>query len=166
MLAGALVLGALAAIAGVLAARAPAPPAAARGLVERIDALLPQLQCRACGYDGCRPYAQALAAGRARINRCPPGGATTVRSLADLLGTEPLPLEDRPGPPPQALARIDEFVCIGCAKCLPACPVDAIVGARGQLHVVVERWCTGCGLCLPPCPVDCIRLQPRPGGAA
>lgn len=58
------------------------------------------------------------------------------------------------------VAVVDEARCIGCARCIDACPVDAIVGAQGYMHTVVESWCIGCELCLPPCPVDCILLQP------
>lgn len=122
-----------------------------------IDALLPQTQCGRCGYAGCRPYAEALAAGNTELNRCPPGGAATIAALAALLGCEPLPLDPACGvEAPAQVALIDEALCIGCAKCLPACPVDAIVGAPKHLHTVLAAECTGCGLCLPPCPVDCI----------
>ncbi|MGH8162210.1 MAG: RnfABCDGE type electron transport complex subunit B [Gammaproteobacteria bacterium] len=128
--------------------------------VEAIDALLPQHQCGRCGYDGCLPYAEAIATGQAAINRCPPGGTIAVNALAELLGTEPLPLEPEVGGiEAAAVARIDEAVCIGCTKCLPACPVDAIVGAPKLMHEVIEAVCTGCGLCIPPCPVDCISLE-------
>jgi electron transport complex protein RnfB len=131
----------------------------AAALVDRLDRLLPQTQCTRCGYAGCRPYAEALAAGRADIDQCPPGGAATAAALAALLGREPKPVNaafGSEGPP--KVAVIDETVCIGCAKCLPACPVDAIVGARRQLHTVIAAECSGCELCLPPCPVDCITL--------
>ena len=130
-------------------------------LAARIDDLLPQTQCTQCGYDGCRPYAQAIAAGEAAINHCPPGGDDGVRRLAALLGRAPLPLDPANGPhrPPQ-VAVIDEGACIGCTKCIQACPVDAIVGASQRMHTVIAAWCTGCELCIPPCPVDCIALQP------
>jgi Na+-translocating ferredoxin:NAD+ oxidoreductase subunit B len=133
-------------------------------LVERIDALLPQTQCGQCRYPGCRPYAAAIAAGEADIDRCPPGGESTARALATLLGREPRPVDPSYGAtlPPQ-VALIDESRCIGCALCLPACPVDAIVGAPRLLHTVIAAQCTGCALCLPPCPVDCIAMVP-PGG--
>lgn len=132
-------------------------------LVQRIDALLPQTQCTKCGYDGCRPYAEAVAAGAADIDQCPPGGDEGVARLAHLLGREPLPLNPANGAhrPPQ-VAVIDEATCIGCAKCIHACPVDAIVGASKRMHTVIASWCTGCELCLPPCPVDCIALVPVP----
>jgi electron transport complex protein RnfB len=127
----------------------------------RIDALLPQTQCGKCGFDGCLPYAQAIADGRADINRCPPGGAATIDDLAALLGCEPKPLDPRYGRElPPRVAMIDEESCIGCVKCLRVCPVDAIIGAPKLMHTVIPQQCTGCELCLPPCPVDCISLVP------
>ena len=129
-------------------------------LADELDRLLPQTQCARCGYPGCRPYAEALAAGAADIDQCPPGGAATAATLARLLGRTPKPvspIHGTEGPP--LIAVIDEAVCIGCAKCLPACPVDAIVGARRQLHTVIAAECSGCELCLPPCPVDCITMR-------
>jgi electron transport complex protein RnfB len=134
--------------------------------VEDIDALLPQTQCTRCGYDGCRPYAQAIAGGTANINQCPPGGAATIAQLASLLGREPLPLNPDNGVEgPALVAEIDEARCIGCVKCLPPCPVDAIIGARKQMHTVVAALCTGCELCIAPCPVDCISMVPRSAAA-
>src|SRR6266545_267262 len=134
---------------------------AATTLVERIDALLPQTQCRRCGYDGCRPYAHAIAQGSAGINQCPPGGDDTVAALSKLLGVPLLPLDARHGESgPLLNARIDETACIGCALCIAACPVDAIVGAAKLMHTVLAERCTGCELCVPPCPVDCIALAP------
>jgi len=128
-----------------------------------IDALLPQTQCTRCGYDGCRPYSEAIAAGDAQINQCPPGGSTTIAALARLLHRGALPLNPENGTEgPALVAVIDEARCIGCVKCLPPCPVDAIVGARRQTHTVVADLCTGCELCLAPCPVDCITMEPRP----
>ena len=136
------------------------PPATGR-LVERINAVLPQTQCGQCRYPGCRPYAQAIADGEADIDRCPPGGEATVRALAALLDRAPRPVDPSYGTPkPPAVAWIDEERCIGCARCLPACPVDAIVGAPRYMHTVVAAQCTGCELCLAPCPVDCIELRP------
>ena len=133
----------------------------ADSLVEQVDALLPQTQCGQCLYPGCRPYAEAIATGTADIDRCPPGGEATVRALAALLGREPRPVDPQFGPTkPRQVAMIDEARCIGCALCLPACPVDAIVGAPRFMHTVIEAQCTGCELCLPPCPVDCIELRP------
>ena len=128
---------------------------------ESIDALLPQTQCGRCTYAGCRPYAVAIAAGEADINRCPPGGERTIRALATLLDLPVRPLAPEVGPqtPPQ-VAWIDEARCIGCARCIAPCPVDAIVGAQKLAHTVIADHCTGCELCLPPCPVDCIELRP------
>jgi len=127
-----------------------------------IDNLLPQTQCTRCGYDGCRPYAAAIASDQANINQCPPGGAATITQLAALLGRAPLPLNPANGVEgPELVAVIDEERCIGCTKCLPPCPVDAIVGARKQMHTVVFELCTGCELCVAPCPVDCISMAPR-----
>ncbi len=122
--------------------------------------LLPQTQCRLCGFDGCRPYARALSMGDAQPNRCPPGGDYTRLAIAQLLGCEPLDWDGDRRPQPRIRVAIDPKACIGCARCLPACPVDAIVGAPGVLHAVVAPECTGCGLCLPPCPVDCITTVP------
>ncbi|MEQ8661246.1 MAG: RnfABCDGE type electron transport complex subunit B [Gammaproteobacteria bacterium] len=128
-------------------------------LLERLDACLPQTQCRRCGYAGCLPYARALIDEGASIDLCPPGGEDTRRALARLLGrpapTTPLHREE-----PPRLARIEEPDCIGCTKCIQACPVDAIIGAAGLLHGVVGAWCTGCALCVPACPTDCIVLEP------
>jgi electron transport complex protein RnfB len=130
-------------------------------IADQIDALLPQSQCGQCGYPGCRPYAEAVAGGEAEINLCAPGGEATMLSIADLLGREPVEVGEIEETPKQ-VAVIDEQTCIGCTKCLQACPVDAIVGAAKQLHGIIASECTGCGLCLSPCPVDCIHLQPIP----
>jgi electron transport complex protein RnfB len=128
---------------------------------EQIDALLPQTQCTRCGYAGCRPYAEAIASGEAEINQCPPGGGATINVLAALLKREPLPLNPENGVEgPAMVALIDESRCIGCAKCLPPCPVDAIVGAARRMHTVIAELCTGCELCIAPCPVDCISMAP------
>ncbi|MGH8260811.1 MAG: RnfABCDGE type electron transport complex subunit B, partial [Steroidobacteraceae bacterium] len=117
-------------------------------LVEAIDALLPQTQCTRCGFAGCRPYAESIATGATDINRCPPGGAATIAALAHVTGRPPLPLDPANGiETPHRIAMIDEERCIGCAKCLPPCPVDAIVGAQRYLHTVVASLCTGCELC-------------------
>ena len=130
-------------------------------LAKRLDALLPQTQCTKCGFDGCRPYAEAIVAGEADIDQCPPGGDATIAALAKALGREPKPLNPANGRyrAPQ-VAVIDEAICIGCTKCIQACPVDAIVGASKRMHTVIATWCTGCELCIPPCPVDCIALIP------
>jgi electron transport complex protein RnfB len=132
-------------------------------LADRIDALLPQTQCEQCGYHGCRPYAEAIARGEAQINQCPPGGAAGIEKLAALLNTPVLPLDPAHGTEkPRMLARIVEADCIGCTKCIQACPVDAIVGAAKLMHTVIADDCTGCELCVPACPVDCIVLLPMP----
>ncbi|HEY6453873.1 MAG TPA: RnfABCDGE type electron transport complex subunit B [Steroidobacteraceae bacterium] len=126
--------------------------------IKAIDALLPQTQCTRCGYPGCLPYAQAIAQGAA-INQCPPGGAATIEALAQLLGREAVPLNPAHGvEQAPRVAVIDEARCIGCAKCLPPCPVDAIIGAPRFLHTVAAELCTGCELCIAPCPVDCITM--------
>ena len=128
-------------------------------LAEAIDALLPQTQCTKCGYEGCRPYAEAIAAGSAEINQCPPGGEAGIEKLAQLLGRVSPPLNPANGiEGPLMVAVIDENRCIGCTLCIPACPVDAIVGASKRMHTVIASRCTGCDLCLPPCPMDCISM--------
>lgn len=133
-------------------------------IVEQIDKVLPQTQCGQCGFAGCRPYAEAIASGDAEINRCPPGGETTIQALADLLDVEPKPLDEEYGEiKPKMLAVIDEARCIGCTLCIQACPVDAILGAAKHMHTVIADECTGCELCVAPCPVDCIdMLETRP----
>ncbi len=133
----------------------------ARAPAGEIDALLPQTQCTKCGFDGCMPYARAIAAGEADIDQCPPGGAAGVRRIALLLGREEKPLNPAHGiERRRAVALIDEARCIGCTLCIQACPVDAIVGAAKCMHTVVAELCTGCDLCLAPCPVDCIAMLP------
>ena len=131
-------------------------------IVEQIDAILPQTQCGQCSFPGCRPYAEAIAEGKADINQCPPGGEAGVQALADLLGVEPKPLNPENGEEKTAptLAWVDEDACIGCTRCIQACPVDAILGAAKQMHTVIESECTGCELCVDPCPVDCIYMVP------
>ena len=127
-------------------------------VVDRINDLLPQTQCGQCGYPGCRPYAQAIASGDA-INKCPPGGDATIAKLADLLNVRVLALDESYGSiEPRKVAVIREAECIGCAKCIPACPVDAILGAPKFMHTVISSECTGCDLCVEPCPVDCIDM--------
>ncbi|AYQ39188.1 ferredoxin [Burkholderia aenigmatica] len=133
-------------------------------LADRIEDLLPQTQCTKCGYNGCRPYAEAIAAGDANYNQCPPGGAEGIARLSSLLGKPVIPLNPVNGSEhPRAVAFIDESLCIGCTLCMQACPVDAIVGAPKQMHTIIESLCTGCDLCVPPCPVDCIAMLPVTG---
>jgi electron transport complex protein RnfB len=131
-------------------------------LTEHIDRLLPQTQCGRCTFSGCRPYAQALARGDAAPNQCPPGGDATATKLAQLLNRPVQPVDSRFGVhrDPPIVAWIEESKCIGCTKCIQACPVDAIVGASRFMHTVIAAECTGCELCIPPCPVDCIELRP------
>lgn len=131
-------------------------------IVDQIDHVLPQTQCGQCGFPGCRPYAEAMAADEAPINRCPPGGESTIVALADLLGTEVIPLDEEVGEEKElpTVAVIIEKDCIGCTLCIQACPVDAILGAAKQMHTVIEDECTGCELCIPPCPVECIIMEP------
>ncbi len=130
-------------------------------LIQRIDALLPQTQCGKCGHPGCKPYAEGIANGEA-INKCPPGGDETIRSLADLLHVPVIELDTERGSAPAQVAVIREAECIGCTKCIQACPVDAIVGAAKLMHTVIVDECTGCDLCVAPCPVDCIDMRPLP----
>lgn len=131
-------------------------------LVDDIDSLLPQTQCGQCGFPGCKPYATAMANEEADINQCPPGGEATIHALADLLGKEFKPLNPENGVEDDTpkVAFIHEDICIGCTKCIQACPVDAILGAAKQMHTVITDECTGCVLCVEPCPVDCIDMVP------
>jgi Na+-translocating ferredoxin:NAD+ oxidoreductase subunit B len=130
-------------------------------IVDQIDALLPQTQCGQCGHPGCRPYAQAIAEGEA-INHCPPGGQATINALADLLDIEAPSLDAEHGEASDVkkVAYIREDECIGCTKCIQACPMDAILGAAKHMHTVIADECTGCDLCVEPCPVDCIDMIP------
>jgi electron transport complex protein RnfB len=128
-------------------------------LVEQIDDILPQTQCGQCGYPGCKPYAEAIANGD-DINKCPPGGDSAIRKLADLMGVEAKPLNAAQTVAIKRVAFIREDECIGCTKCIQACPVDAIVGASKLMHTVIIDECTGCDLCVEPCPVDCIDMLP------
>ena len=130
-------------------------------LIGCIDACLPQTQCTQCGYNGCLPYAEAVARGEADINQCPPGGEVTINALATLLQVEAKPLNPKYGlHKPRTVAWIEEALCIGCTLCIKACPVDAILGATKQMHAVLTQECTGCELCVAPCPVDCIYMRP------
>ncbi|MCL9682983.1 RnfABCDGE type electron transport complex subunit B [Legionella maioricensis] len=135
--------------------------------VKELDALLPQTQCGECGYSGCLPYAEALAQGTAPINKCPPGGVATVNALATLLHRDATPYlaEAMEKTRPPSVATIREAECIGCTKCIKACPVDAIIGSGKLMHAVIAHECTGCGLCVEPCPVDCIEMVTLPASA-
>ena len=129
-------------------------------IADQINEILPQTQCGQCGFPGCRPYSQAIADGEA-INKCPPGGEATIQALADLLDMEVIPLDEEHGEEKtKTVAYIHEDQCIGCTKCIQACPVDAILGAAKQMHTVIVSECTGCDLCVEPCPVDCIDMLP------
>lgn len=132
-----------------------------QSLIDKIEAILPQTQCQQCGFKGCRPYAEAIAQGKASINQCPPGGKEVLQDLAQLLdinhSTLLLPEKYQQ---PKSIAWIDESLCIGCTACIKACPVDAIIGSTKYMHTVLSDECTGCELCLPPCPLDCIHMNP------
>lgn len=133
-------------------------------LVDQINSLLPQTQCGQCGFKGCKPYAEAIVQGRADINQCPPGGDDGIVDLAGLLGIPAKPLNPLFGEHKHPeIAYIIEEQCIGCVKCIAACPVDAIIGAAKYMHTVITSECTGCGLCVAPCPVDCIVMKPVSG---
>lgn len=150
------------ALASALIAASRLLPGRDDDAVAQVERALPRIQCAQCGFPGCRPYAEAIVAGRADINRCPPGGDSTIRALAEMLGRDSHPLDPSlGGASMDRVARIDEALCIGCNLCARACPVDAIVGIPQTMHTVLARYCTGCELCLPPCPVDCIELVPR-----
>jgi H+/Na+-translocating ferredoxin:NAD+ oxidoreductase subunit B len=156
-----LVLAALGAAAAMLASGSSRDRERAM-LVERLNGLLPQTQCGRCTYTGCKPYAEAIADGSADTNQCPPGGDRTAAALARLMGRPARPVDPKFGVMPARphVAWIDEATCIGCTKCIQACPVDAIVGASRLMHTVIVAECTGCELCIPPCPVDCIEMRP------
>ncbi len=142
----------------------PDPDDRRASLADALDAALPQTQCTRCGFPDCRRYAEAMAAGEADIDRCPPGGAEGILRLSRLTGRPVRPLDPHHGHEgPRALAVIDEAWCIGCTLCIKACPVDCIVGASKAMHTVIDELCTGCELCVPVCPVDCIAMVPVTG---
>ena len=135
----------------------------AEPIIDKIDAILPQIQCGKCGYPGCRPYAEAISIGVAEINQCPPGGRNGMLALAELLKRDPKPLNTECSKePPETLAVIDETSCIGCTLCIKICPVDAILGAPKCMHTVITQECTACELCIASCPVDCVNMMPIP----
>ena len=125
---------------------------------KRIEDTLAQTQCQLCDYPDCHAYADAIVNDNAAINLCLPGGEQTVNALATLTKQEPLPIETKA----MTLAVIREHECIGCTKCIQACPVDAIIGSGKQMHTVITDVCNGCELCIPPCPVDCIDTVAHP----
>ena len=128
-------------------------------LIDKIHDLLPKTQCTQCGFQGCRPYAEAITSGTP-FNQCPPGGQKLIKKLANLLNEPEIPLNPENGvEKPTTIAYIDEDICIGCTKCIQACPVDAIIGAPKHMHSIIESECNGCNLCIPPCPVDCIQTK-------
>lgn len=154
------VLVALAALCGIILGFASVRfKVEADPIVEQIDAILPQTQCGQCGYPGCRPYAEAVANGDS-INKCTPGGKDAIEKIAALMGVEPDYGDDEISDPIKTVAFIDEDMCIGCTKCIQACPVDAIVGGTKVMHTVIQSECTGCDLCVAPCPTDCIEMRP------
>ena len=162
MLTAALISAGFATALAAVIARASTRSTQKERLVAQINDLLPQTQCGRCTFTGCKPYATALVEGRADINHCPPGGDTTARAHARALNRPYKPVDPKFGETPShaIVAWIDEPACIGCTKCIQACPVDAIVGASKFMHTVIAAQCTGCELCIPPCPVDCIELRP------
>jgi electron transport complex protein RnfB len=162
MLAAILVIGGLAVLFGAILGYAAIRYRVKEDpIVDKIDALLPQTQCGQCTYAGCRPYAEAIANEEADINQCPPGGEAVIQALADLLGRDPKPLNPEHGEEKETeVALIIEEECIGCTKCIQACPVDAILGGPKVMHTVIADECTGCELCIPPCPEDCIVMIP------
>ncbi len=137
----------------------PGNVSGADSAVSRVDAQLPQTQCRKCGYDGCAPYAEAIVNANESISLCPPGGDATRRALASMLGRDPGAAGGDGSLPTRLVAAIVERECIGCTKCIRVCPVDAIVGAHGRMHTVIADLCTGCDLCAPVCPTDCIEMH-------
>ncbi len=130
--------------------------------INAIDALLPQTQCELCEYPGCRPYAKAIIEENAPLNRCLPGGVPTLRAIGKYLEKDTEHLEDdlKKITKAPSIVIIDESLCIGCTKCLPVCPTDAIIGRSKRMHTVIADACTGCELCIPACPMDCIDIHP------
>ncbi len=156
---GVLIIFLLALISGFFVSRSP-QMTVQQDKFEDILSALPQTQCGKCNYSGCRPYAEAIVRGEADINQCPPGGTETIKALANLLGRKVKPLNPENGMEKEKhIALIDETLCIGCVKCIKACPVDAILGAAKQMHSVLTKECTGCELCIAPCPMNCISMQ-------
>ncbi len=138
-----------------------------RALAARVLAVLPQTQCRRCGYNDCTAYANAIAEGGARINQCPPGGTQGIARLAAVTAQAVVVLNPENGTEgPRSAALIAEALCIGCTLCIKVCPTDAIIGSNKQMHTVIEAYCTGCELCLPICPVDCIEMENVSGTAS
>jgi len=128
-------------------------------VIEALNNLLPQTQCGQCGFKGCRPYAESIIAGESDINQCPPSGDVGIAKIAAFLNVPAKPLNTQFGEhKPKSVAVIDESQCIGCVKCILACPVDAIVGTAKFMHTVIANECTGCELCVAPCPIDCISM--------
>lgn len=164
MLAAIFIITVLAGLSGLLLAHARSRfKVEGNPLADRINQTLPQTQCGQCGFAGCRPYAESIAEGGSEINLCPPGGEIVITELAEILGRDASGLKQAEAEYPEnSVAVIIEQDCIGCTKCIQACPVDAIVGMAKQMHTVILDECTGCALCLPPCPVDCIDMLPRP----
>jgi len=160
---GVLIIFLLALISGFFICRFP-EMTAQHIKTEEVLSALPQTQCGQCDFPGCRPYAEAIARGKADINQCPPGGTDTIKALADMLGRQVKPLNPENGMEKEKrLALIDETLCIGCVKCIMACPTDAILGAAKLMHTVLAVECTGCELCIAPCPMDCISMQTLTG---
>lgn len=139
-----------------------------------VDACLPQTQCGLCAHpDGCLPYAVAIVVDGEPYNKCVPGGQPVTEAIASILNRENFadsnedllaaipskwPIDSLSQRPVEVRAVIREDDCIGCTKCIPACPVDAIVGTGKHMHTIFTDLCTGCELCIAPCPVDCIDL--------
>ena len=129
-------------------------------LEEELKAMLPGSQCGQCGFVGCAQAAVALAAGTAPVTLCPPGGRALAAALAAKLGIKvDLSAVSDAGP---QVAEVAEEICIGCCRCIKACPTDAVVGAAKQIHNVIREACTGCGACIDRCPTEAMTLAPVP----